>query len=187
MTDETKAKRPLPPRPATGLLAWQATLGYISAHHSPDALLKLQAYSREARVYWSGSVSWGPHLERLQDQPSLAAVMSGLWAEVSRNHRIFTRAEDAIKSPTQYNDAEWLDIPTQEALQRLVWVTQSAFPGDWRLIIVYQPIDVPDSRLQTRLLAQGSRIAVGARGPTLLDACRTLFRNATPYFSGGQG
>lgn len=184
MNDETKAKRPLPPRPATGLLAWQATLGYISTRHSPDAVLKLQAYSREARVYWSASVSWGGNHEDVRDHPSLAGALRALWDEVSRNHRIFDRAEDAVKSPIHYNDAEWLDLTTQEALQRLVWVTQSVFPGDWQLVLLYQPIDLPDSRMQARLLAKNNTIAVGARGSTLVDVCRNLFRNATPHFSG---
>jgi hypothetical protein len=116
------------------------------------------------------------------DHPSLPAALRALWDEVSRGHRIFDRAEDAVKMPVNYNDAEWLDMSTQEALQRLLWVTQSAFPGDWELLLVYQPVDNAEHRMQARLLAKDKTIAVGGRGPTLLDACRTLFRSAAPYF-----
>lgn len=180
--DVTNARRPMPPRPATGLMAWQATLGHISARHSPDAVLKLQAHTHEARVVWSASVSWGAQQESVSDHVSLPAALRALWDEVSRNHRIFDRLEDAIKSPINYNDAEWIDMTTQEALQRLLWVTQSVFPGDWQLMIVYQPVDTPDHRTQARLLAKEQTVVVSGRGPTLLEACRNLFRNATPYF-----
>ncbi len=180
--DDTEAKRPLPRRPQTGLQAWQVTLGYISATHSPDALLKLQAYSREARVHWSASVSWGQKEESVTDQPSIAAALRELWLEVSRHHAIFESAEDAVRAPVYYNDVEWLDDATLESLQRLIWVTQMTFPGDWLLIIVYQPVETPSARIQARLLAKGSSITVGGRGPSMLDACSTLFRNATPHW-----
>ncbi len=185
--DATHIARPSAKRPPTGLQAWQATLGYMRTRHSPDAVLNLRAYSYEARVLWSASVSWGHKEERITDLPSLSEALRALWAEVSRNHRIFESLEDAIRSPQNYNDAEWLDLATQESLQRLVWVTQSAFPGDWHLVMMYQPVETPDARVQARLLAQNNRVVVGGRGPSLLDACRTLFRNATPYFAGGAG
>lgn len=184
--DETRAKRPLPMRPATGLQAWQATIGHISARHSPDATLQLQAFSREARVYWMASASWGSKEEVVNHQPSLAAALRLLWQEVNRHHRIFDRTEDAVKSPQNYDDTEWLDFATQESLQRLVWVTQSVFPGDWQLIFIYRPVETPNLRLQARLVVGGSKITVGGQGPTLLEACRMLFRNATPYFAGQQ-
>lgn len=181
----TAHRRPLPPRPQTGLLAWQATLGYISSHLAPDATLKIQTFSREARVMWSAAVTWGGVREAVDDKPSLAAALRDLWTEVSRNHQIFEHLEDAAKSPMGYEDSDWLDMATQESLQRLVWVTQIVFPGDWLLLIVYQPVERPAGRVQMRLVAKGNTVTVGGRGATLLDACRTLFRNATPYYSTG--
>lgn len=185
MSDKTENRRPLPMRPANGLLAWQATVGYISTRHSPDAVLKIQISSREARVIWSAALSWGRKEEAVNDQPSLPAALRTLWVEVSRNHRIFDRAEDIVKSPQNYDDTEWLDLATQESLQRLIWVTQSVFPGDWKIILLYQPVDTPMLRLQARLTAQNGRVVVGGQGASLLDACRVLFRNATPHFASG--
>jgi hypothetical protein len=165
------------------LLAWQATLGHISTHYSPDATLKIHTYSREARVYWSASVIWGGNTEEVRDRASLPAALSDLWTEVNRQHMIFEQLEDAVKSPVNYEDTDWLDMPTQESLQRLIWVTQIAFPGDWLLMTVYQPIESSASRVQMRLVAKNNTVTVGGRGPSILDACRTLFRNATPHFS----
>jgi hypothetical protein len=179
----TNPSRSLPPRPATGLLAWQATLGHISTHHSPDAVLKLETFSREARVFWSASVSWGSVREAVSEQATMAAALRELWHEVSKNHSLFERLEDATKAPQFYDDTEWLDMPTQESLQRVIWVTQIAFPGQWTLITLYQPIENPQTRVQMRLLAKGDTVAVGGRGASVVDACRALFRNATPYYA----
>lgn len=181
----TKSKRPPMMRPATGLLAWQATVGHISARHSPDAVLKLQITSKEARVVWAAALSWAHKEEEVTGQSSLPEALRKLWEVVNRNHRIFDHVEDAVKSPQNYDDTEWIDIATQESMQRLVWVTQSVFPGDWKIVILYQPVDAPNLRMQARLTAQGGRVAVGGQGASLLEACRALFRNATPYYGGG--
>lgn len=183
----TRHKRPLPARPATGLLAWQATMGHISNHHSPDATLKIQTFSREARVFWSATVTWGSKSESVTDKASIAAALRDLWSEVSRNHAIFEHLEDAAKSPMNYDDTEWLDMATQESLQRLIWVTQIAFPGDWLLLTVYQAVENANSRVQMRLVAKNNTVTVGGRGTSVLDACRSLFRNATPHFSTQSG
>jgi hypothetical protein len=188
MTEETtEAKRPVPKRPAIGLQAWQSTLGYISTHHSPDAILKLQAYSREARVLWSASVSWGQKRESVTDQGSLGLALGALWMEVVRGHAIFENLEDAVRAPVYYNEVEWLDDMTQESLQRLIWVTQLAFPGDWMLMIMYQPVENATTRVQMRLVAKDSTVTVGGSGGNMLDACSALFRNATPHYSGQAG
>lgn len=179
---KTTPTRPLPSRPPTGLLAWQSTMGHISSHFSPDAILKIQATTREARVQWSAVVSWGEVSETVNDQPSLAATLRELWRVVSHNHGIYERLEDAIKGPYNYDDTEWIDLVTQESLQRLIWVTQIVFPGDWLLLIIYQPIESPAARMQMRLIAQENTITVGGHGPALVDACRALFRNAAPYY-----
>lgn len=182
--DVTTTKRPVPPRPANGLLAWQSTLGFISNRLSPDAVLKFEACSNEARVQWSATVSWSGYRENVAGRSSLATALSDLWVEVSRHQRIFDRVEDAVRSPQNYDESEWMDMNTQESLQRLVWVTQSAFPGDWELVMVYQPVDLAENRMQARLLVKSGSVVVGGRGPSLLEACRTLFRNATPHYAG---
>jgi hypothetical protein len=180
---DTHPRPPQPLRPVSGLAAWQATLGYISSRYSPDAILKFHVASRENSVSWAASVSWGTKEETIGGQPSLAAALRLLWAEVSANHHIFERIEDTIKSPEHYDDTECLDLPTEESLQRLLWVTQSAYPDGWQLVVIYQPVETANLRLQARLIMGGGRILVGAQGPTLLDVCRTLFRNATPHYA----
>lgn len=184
--DQSKANRPQPPRPTTGFQAWQATIGHISTHISPDAQLRIRAFSREARVIWSADVKWGNKLEEVTDQPSLATALRLLWEQVNRQHRIFDRKEDTVKSPDNFNDAEWLDMATQESLQRVVWVTQTAFPGDWHLVIVYRAVELQSARIRMRLIAKNNTIAVGSGGASLLDTCHRLFQNATPYFAGGK-
>jgi hypothetical protein len=181
--EDTNPRPPQPLRPTTGLAAWQATLGYISSRYSPDAILKFHAASRAGSVNWAATVSWGGKEESVSKQPSLAAALRLLWVEVSGSHRIFERVEDAVKSPEHFDDYSCLDLPTEESLQRLLWVTQSAFPDQWQLVVMYQPVDTANLRMQARLIIAGNQIIVGAQGPTLLDVCRTLFRNATPHYA----
>ena len=161
------------------------TLGYISLHHSPDALLKLQAYpsSADNRVLWSASVSWEHNHETVRDADSLASALSELWREVERNHRVFLFPEDAIRRPIGYKDNEWLDAGTQEILNRLILTTQSIFHSDWLLILVYQPEEAPAMRVQMRLLAENNTVRVGGRGPSLRDAAHTLFHNAISSYA----
>ncbi|MBC8098467.1 MAG: hypothetical protein H7Y11_03415 [Armatimonadetes bacterium] len=189
MTDDriTHPRRPLPPRPATGLLAWQATLGYISSHYSPDATLRLFTTSHNAQILWSAEVVWGGNSESVKEYPSLAGALRELWREVSTHHALFEDLEAATKAPSNYDDSDWLDLPTQETLQRLVWVTRIAFPGDWLLMAVYQPLEAPEARVQMRLLAKENTVLVGGRGASLLDAIRVLFRNAAPYYAAQSG
>lgn len=184
MTEDPK--KVTPPRPTTGFQAWQATIGHITHHISPDAELRVQAFSREARVIWSAEVKWGSKQEIVTDQPSLATALRILWHQVRRQHRIFERVEDAIKSPQDFDDAEWLDMATQESLQRVVWVTQTSFPGDWHLVLVYRAVELPSARIRMRLIAKNNTIAVGSGGSSLLDTCHQLFQNATPYFASGK-
>ncbi|TVR18993.1 MAG: hypothetical protein EA396_13410 [Anaerolineaceae bacterium] len=180
----TKTTKP-PVRPPNGLIAWQMTLGYINAHHSPDARLKLEAYPLKDHIAWAGAVSWGQVGESVRDLPSLPDVLRGLWSEVSRYHRIFDKEAAAVRRPAGYSDTEWLDIPTQDALHRLLWMTLTAFAwADWRLVIVYQPAQTPAQRVQTRLiLPSDKRARVGGRGANVVGALRDCFGNAIPIFS----
>ena len=60
MTD-TIYKRPQPKRPENGLLAWLATIGYISAEYNADAMLQMVAYPMPNRsdTVWAARTSWG--------------------------------------------------------------------------------------------------------------------------------
>jgi hypothetical protein len=170
-------------RPPTGFAAWQATLGYISALYSPDAVLEISVKSLESRhVQWTAKVSWGQYEESVSDSDSLAYALRQLWVKVDQNHAIFTSSEDAARSPIDYDDHEWLDVLTQDILHRLIWTTRMVFLNDWTLIIVYQPTENPSMRIQMRLLAKDNSVHVGARGPGLLDTSRELYRNAAPVF-----
>lgn len=183
--DSTIPQRPLPKRPPTGLMAWIATVGYISTQYSPDVLLKLHVYPSGDTTHWGASISWAQHKEQVWDKPTLAAALGDLWLEVDRSHAIFATQLDAIRSPVDYADEKWLDVPTQDILSRLIWTTENVFSGDWKLVIVYQPVDNPNARVQARLIARSGSVHVGGRGPSLGDACHDLFRNGARVFVHG--
>ncbi|MBC7869930.1 MAG: hypothetical protein H7Y09_03765 [Chitinophagaceae bacterium] len=181
----TKPVRLLPRRLANGLLAWQATLAYISAQQSPDALLELMAYPAEDghEVQWSAAVSWGKKKESVRDLPSPEAALDSLWQEVERNHVIFISEEDTMRRPSGYAPNEWIDPHTAEILGRFIETTQAIFSFDWRVIIIYHATESPLSRVQMRLLAEGNTVTAGGRGPALIDATRDLYRNAAPAYA----
>ncbi len=178
---------PLPPksrRPENGFIAWQVTLGYINLHHSPDARLKLEAYPVGRSVRWQGTVSWGGNSETVKDLASLPDALRALWLEVDRYHHIFNVAANDEKAsrPAGFADTEWLDLSTQDVLHRLLWMVATAFKDTWRLVLVYQPAEVPRERVQMRLtLADGA--SAGGRGANLIEALRDGFRNAIPAFA----
>lgn len=159
------------------------TLGYICNHRSPDAVLKVEAYPQGEQVLWAGAVSWGRVDESVRDRATIATALSDLWLEVDRNHIIFGTPEEAIRRPSGYGDQEWLDVNTVDILQRLIWTVQTAMAHDWLLVLIYQPTEVPATRVQGRLLAQDNQMRAAGQGASLLDALRDLFRNATPLFS----
>lgn len=188
MSDNTLYARPLPKRPPTGLLAWQATMGYISAEHSPDALLTIQAYPMAVdQIGWGALVTWAQNREAVQDQPSLASALRQLWSEVDRNHVVFNSREALLKRPVNYAEHEWLDSETVAIVWRVTQVTHTVFALDWQLVFVYQPVESVNLRFQARLLAQQNTIRTGATGPSLCDACRELYRNAAPYYVAASG
>ncbi|MCU0512267.1 MAG: hypothetical protein MUE40_06820 [Anaerolineae bacterium] len=177
--EETTPLRPAPRRPRYGWQAWEATSGYIATHHSPDVMLKIEIYPMGGVVGWAAAFSWGAHAEAVQDGVSFGATLTELWAVVERNHpSLFSTPEAAVRRPVAYDDDHWLDSATFEIFSRLVGVTEVAFRGNWRLMIVYQPVDTPETRVQARLLANDNTVIFGGRGPTLRDACRSLFRTA---------
>lgn len=188
MSDHTHGTipiRPQPKKPANGMLAWQATVGHISSYHSPDALLKVQVEPGAGDTLgWSAIVSWGTNEERAAHRISLADALRDLWQEVVRHHVIFDNPLAAAKSPEGYPDEEWLDVSTEDILLRLIWMTRSVFDSDWSLVLVYQPIESANLRVQVRLVARDALVNVGGRGPSIQDACHDLFRNAGPLFIG---
>ncbi|MDX1992313.1 MAG: hypothetical protein SF029_07990 [bacterium] len=183
--------RLLPRRLPNGLLAWQATLAYIAAQHSPDALLELSVQpvpqNEAADIRWSGKVSWGTKAEQIEGAPTLQAALTLLWQEVERNHMIFISEEDTVRRPAGYSADEWVDAHTHELLWRVLETTQAVFGQDWQLVIIYQPTDTPHLRVQLRLLANNNAVTVGGRGPALIDAARDLYRNAAPAYAAAAG
>lgn len=181
--DTTIPRRPLPQRPRLGWQAWEATLGYMSLHHSPDALLKLQIYPLGGHSGWAASLSWAGFSEHVRDRESFGEALDDLWREVNNNHVIFLTSEAAVRQPASYHSDEWLDPRTQEALDRLIRVTRAVFENDWLLLLIYQPVEHPEARVQLRLLARDNTVRVGGRGPSLREACAELYRNAARYYS----
>lgn len=179
----TSIRRPLPKRPPTGWMAWEATLGYISTQYSPDAMLKLQVYPDGSSTHWCASVSWGQNEEQVQQVPSLAAALGDLWREVERHHMIFTDLQDAVKMPANYPEDRWVEPRALDTIQRLIQVNAAIFKQDWQLIVVYQPNERPETRVQARLLAANNSVHIGGRGGSLYDACHGLYTNAAPTYA----
>jgi hypothetical protein len=163
-------------------LAWEATVGYIHQHHSPDATLKLEIYPMDYIMGWAASLSWSDWQESVRDQQSFADSLNKLWHQVDQNHDLIDSLEMAVRRPINYGDDEWLDELTYEAFSRLVNTTDTIFMGDWQIIILYRPVESPNNRVQTRLIADRTVVNRGGNGPTLRDACRHLFHNAAPIY-----
>ncbi len=168
-------------------MAWQATIGYISAYYSLDALLTMQAYPLGAGVGWAAAASWGSNREQVQDCASLPEALRTLWQEVNRNHLIFDSREAIAKRPANYADHEWLDSQSAHVLDRVLRVTRTVYDMDWRLVLVYRPVEEPNFRFQARLLAMDDTVQVGGCGASLRDACRDVYRHAAPYYLARSG
>lgn len=185
MIDEvTQKKRPSSARPRFGWTAWEATLGYIAAQHSRDAILKLVVSSDGASLHWSAILTWAGKTEAVEERSDLGDALSKLWHVIERHHRIFHSPEAAVRRPSGYASDQWFDESTLELLNRLLHVSQSAFrQKQWLIVILYYPAEHPDMRVQMRLLADQHTTMVGARGPALREACRQLYQNAAPVFA----
>lgn len=167
-----------------GFQAWQTTLGYISKYHSPDVLLKVHASpGAQNNILWGATLTWGHNLEEVKKLDSIGAALDRLWVKVAAHHKIFVRDADAYRQPSDYHDEDWLDIPTQDMLHRLLWTTSTALKAPWSMIIVYQPSEIASLRVQMRLLLEDDPHPIGGRGQSLLEASRSLFRNAAPVFA----
>jgi hypothetical protein len=188
MDDNTIITRPLPKRPDTGLLAWLATIGYLGIEYSPDAMLTIRVMPDGANgVLWSSAVSWAQETVSVQDCAALGDSLRDLWKVVEREHKVFKTLEAATKRPANYPEDRWIDADTQAALEHLIEVTSIVFEQQWMLIVVYQAVENPNLRVQARLLARDNTVHIGGSGPTILDACRDLYRNAAPGYFASSG
>ena len=181
--DSTAHARPTPNRPEYGFLAWQATVGYIASEHNPDALLRVSVSPVADIILWQAGLSWGQFEEAVRQQPSLAAALDQLWRQVDQRHHLIRSFEASARRPVGYSEKQWLDTETHAALERILQQTALAFDSDWRLTILYQPVQHPGTRVQVRLTAQNGSVNVGGRGANLLEACRLLYRNAASEWS----
>lgn len=181
----TASMRPLPNRPKYGWSAWEATAGYMSTHHSPDVTLKLTAYPDQdgQKVLWGASLSWAQENEEITGTTAPNDALAQLWKRVDQTHHIFGAVEEAMKRPAHYKEDQWFDNWTLEIMQRLVRVTFTVFKNDWTIVLVYQPVESMDSRIQARLIAADNQVHVGGRGPSLGDGCRQLYHNAAKSYT----
>jgi|GEM_PF-1152928 len=130
---ETIYSAPLPRRPETGLLAWQATIGYINLQYNLDARLELMVQPKEADQNWSAAAEWGQNHEESTDEPTIGAALRELWNEISRKHIIFASREAVARKPAGYADDEWLDKETSLLLSRLLDAARLVYKTEWRL------------------------------------------------------
>jgi hypothetical protein len=172
----------MPPQPHTydhGWQAWQAVLGRMSQADSPDARLRIEVSRRaDAKTVWAVEVQWSARVERTSDHPSLGAAFKALSDELTRFHWEFDDSRSGLR---RYDPDDWLDAPTSEALGRLVETVETAFGVGWSLAFSYQPIEMPDQRVQGRLVARAGSVAVAGRGRTVLAAVRDVLRSAAPH------
>ncbi|MFN8373266.1 MAG: hypothetical protein U0694_10385 [Anaerolineae bacterium] len=187
--NDTLHARPAPKRLPYGLQAWQATIGYIHNAYSPDAALAFRAYPFDGGVIgWAATASWATESVSVRDLPSLDVAMSELWREFESRYDLLKSFEAHARRPAGYADDEWLDPPTQSILDRLMQVTWFVFKADWAFAAYYQPIEQPETRVQTLLMAKGGAVRIKGRGATLEDACRELFLSAAKeYKAFGKG
>ncbi|GAB1421358.1 hypothetical protein MASR2M15_15180 [Anaerolineales bacterium] len=171
-------------RPPTGWLAWQETLGYLYEHHSPDALLRLDATSHTGDVIErSASIRWAALQFAVTGRISAADALDYLWATIKQNVEIFQTPADAIIAPADYPDEEMFTHNEMNALNTVTRVLGLAFQDEWRMIILYQPIGDTNLRVQMRLLADNGRVQIAGQGATLRVACHQLLIYASDSVS----
>jgi hypothetical protein len=179
----TIVSRPQPQRPSTGLLAWQATIGYLRYQYDLNAVLSVEAHpAGDDRLLWDASAAWGQITEKVTDKYSLPAALRDLWHEVKSNYLIFDSAEAVVRSPANYADDEWLDPDTQKVLYKTIDMLRTVYSLDWTLAMVYQPVEIPAMRFQADLISNHRSVQLGGHGPTLIEACRDLYRSAAHRF-----
>lgn len=180
---ETIPARPLPRRPANGLLAWEATVGYLRSHYRMDAALTIQVVSSQpGQVLWHASAVWGQNGEQVRDRLSMGVALRDLWREIDRKHVIFETREALIRRPMNYADDEWIDGDTHVILNQLFDLVQVMADGDWNLTITYEPVELASQRFQIRLVTTAEMPAFTGQGATLQEACRELYRATAQHY-----
>ncbi len=187
MNDKTIEVRRLPQRPSNGLLAWQATVGYITSDIAGDALLMMRAQPREGAVGWYASIGWTGITTQSVERDTLPHVLRDLWVQLESVHPVYTVAEDRVRQPAFYAENQWLDSDTSRAVESLLEVTASVFQAGWALVFVYQAVDSPSQRVKARLVAKQDTVQISGQGPTLREACRDLYRHAAPNYFASSG
>ncbi|MCC6612609.1 MAG: hypothetical protein IT320_03965 [Anaerolineae bacterium] len=182
MDSKTRRLPRLPKRPENGLLAWQATVGFISMIYSPDATLTVKVQPEGDKRVWQASIEFGGRQEQVLARASLAEALRDLWLQLEANFTVFPNPADAVRRPANFADDKWLDADTARTLDALIDLTQTVFAQDWRMMIVYQAVDTPSQRVKMRLFAHNNAVAIGGQGPSLREACRNLYRNAAPQY-----
>ena len=182
MNNQTRRLPRLPKRPENGLLAWQATVGFISMVYSPDATLTIKVRPEANRHVWESSIAFGGRHEDVTGRANLAEALRDLWLELEGKFEVFPSPNEAVRKPANYADDKWIDTDTARTLDALIDLTASVFTDDWRLMIVYQALDTPSQRVKVRLFARDNEVAIGGQGPSLREACRSLYRNAAPQY-----
>jgi hypothetical protein len=168
--------RPMPQRPANGLLAWEATIGYLCLQYRLDARLTLQAAATANLVTWSAYAVWGQNTEQVIGKLSMQAALRDLWSQVDHKHVIFESREAMLRRPSNYKDDEWLDSSTQTIFSQMIDLFQLAFLNAWTLTIIYEPVEIADVRFQVRLSTTNDSLNLLGQGATLREACRDLLR-----------
>ena len=168
--------RPMPQRPANGLLAWEATIGYLRLQYRLDARLTLQAVANANLVTWSAYAVRGQNTEQVTGKLSKQAALRDLWSQVDRKHVIFASREAMLRRPSNYKDDEWLDSATHTIFSQLLDVFHIAFVSTWTLTIIYEPVEIADARFQVRLSSTKDGLNLLGQGGTLGEACRDLLR-----------
>jgi hypothetical protein len=166
----------MPQRPANGLLAWEATIGYLRLQYRLDARLTLQAVASANLVMWSAYAIWGQNTEQVTSKLSMQSALRDLWSQVDHKHVIFESREAMLRRPANYKDDEWLDSGTQSSLSQILDLFQMAYLNTWTLTIIYEPVEIADVRFQARLTAGQDSLNVLGQGATLREACRDLLR-----------
>ncbi|MCA0453509.1 MAG: hypothetical protein LCI00_06010 [Chloroflexi bacterium] len=168
--------RPMPQRPANGLLAWEATIGYLRLQYRLDASLTLRAVANGDAIQWNAYAVWGQNTEQVTDKLSMPAALRELWALIDRKHVIFESREAMLRRPSNYGDDEWLDGVTRTVFNQMIELFQIACAPTWALTIIYEPVEIADVRFQTRLTSDRDSMDMLGQGATLQAACRDLLR-----------
>jgi len=182
MDNKTRRLPRLPKRPENGLLAWQATVGFISMIYSPDATLTIKVQPENGKRMWQASIEFGGRHQSVTERASMAEALRDLWLKLEANFTVFPSPVDEVRKPANFADDKWLDADTARTLDALIDLTQNVFDQDWRLMIVYQAVETPSQRVKMRLFARDNAVVIGGQGPSLREACRSLYRNAAPQY-----